>query len=410
MSRSPFNMISTCRVLAAAGAVALAASAWSQTDTGPAEQRLPWRVGGGTLNSVVQVHSRYASGANGYGTGTVIDKHVDPRTGDGWLCVLTADHVVGRDTTHGAVTHVRAGFGDATGAFTADNAQGVFGGAVGGGAGGARVYRGKRAPGSGGLGGVDIALVMIRYGTPDAFFGGISKATLAPWNPGPVGTTLGGPLNQFTEVGYGGSGTFVAGGLNFAAADGKKRFQNNTLERVVQVRGGGYNYAAVEWDFDRAAAQAKDPVTGVPLPAIAQPFLVAEGLSYRGDSGGPYFNYAGPMGHQAVAQILRPGANNWDWKDPAAVPPISAEMPLRTDMLFAVHTRGNSSENRLGETGFSPYTNFGAVPAVHTWGAGVPITPAYAAWIHGKCHLVPTPGSLALLAFGGLVAAHRRRR
>lgn len=362
-------------ILALASFCGLAAPAWAQVDTGPQQQRMPWR-GGTTLDSVVGVRTNV-----GTGTGTIIDKRVDPRTGMGWLCVLTADHVVA------GAANIRIAFGD-------NAAEGLFGGVIGP---AVEVYRGQPAARVGGLDGVDIAVVRIRFGMPNAFYNAIRPATLAPWQPGDPGTVLGGVINQFTEVGYGGTATFVNGGLDFGAADGNKRFQNNRLERVVNmnyrhpVTNDAYIYPAVDWTFDRAAAQATN--MGVPLPAGQQPFLVAEGLSYGGDSGGPYFAYAGPIDAQNVAAFNRPGANNW----------IMGGMPLRSDFLFVVHCFGLG----MREPGVTPYADLGAMPPVRTGGGGVPITPAYAAWIQARCALAfpcdyPAPLVKPRTALGGI--------
>ena len=55
-----------------------------------------------------------------------------------------------------------------------------------------------------------------------------------------------------------------------------------------------------------AAAQAF--VGPNPAPAGSQPFLVAEGLSYAGDSGGPYFSYAGAIDSYQRASAIARGA------------------------------------------------------------------------------------------------------
>jgi hypothetical protein len=323
------------RLLLAAACV-LSAAAWpavGQTDSGPTQQRLPWRAWTAPdpeVNSVVQVYSDIFWPPAFNGTGSIVAKCTP--NGIGWLIVLTADHVVRGGTQH------RISFGD-------NAAQGYAGSAA------TSFYVSRSPPGTRDA---DLALLMVRYGVPDAFFDSIVPLTYRadPW-----------VALDFTEVGYGGTGTFVAGGMNGGAVDGCKRFQNNYESALVTVSVADYNYTAVRWTFDVAPASIQP-----------YPFLCGEGLSFAGDSGGPYFRAVPTL--QSVPPMVRPGANNW--------PDGSGYnlMVYLCDGIGAVHTMGNSVY-----LGFNPYGS--------TWGQGAILTDTYVAWIdstiHGFCCPAPLP-------------------
>lgn len=358
MSKSVIQAASKClalTIIALSGSTALGQAG---PDTGPAGQRVPWRAAGSTLNSVVQV----ANARGGLGSGSVVCKHIDA-AGDLWVGVLTADHVA---RPGGFLGGQSIFFGDG-------QVMGPYGGA------GNSWYRQFTPAGAS----VDMALVAINMGPNNAvvnpnghgIWHGLTKITPIAVNPqAMVG-------RQFTELGYGLTGTFVAGGMNgIAGVDNNKRFQNNQIESVQQIRNAAYQYDSLEWHFDRAAAAG---------------FLVAEGLSFVGDSGGPYL-MSGPD-QQMVAAFARPGHINW----------AGGMMPMHNDFLFAVHTYGNSVPNNVNAAVFNPYTNAGM--GVFTFGGGVPITPHALGWINAKCHRIPTPATAALLMTASLVALRRRR-
>jgi hypothetical protein len=316
---------------------------WAQggIETGPTQQRMPWRAAGSTLNSIVEVNA-----GGFFGTGSVVCRMVGT-DGNLWAGVLTADHVA----SPGGFTGQTIKFGD-------NAAQGTFGG------GNNAWYRQYNN--------VDIAMVAVNFGANNAanpnlaFFNSIQPltVTVAP------GSHMG---RQFTEVGYGGTGTFAAGGMNGMGADGNKRFQNNQISGSRNIT-GQYTYASVEWSFD---------------PAPAAGFLVAEGLSFGGDSGGPYLTNSPDV--QAVAAFNRPGQNNWPGGD----------MAIFKNAIFAVHTYGNSTP-----AGFNAYT---AVGGAYTYGGGVPITSEIAGWVNEMCMQIPAPASLPVLALSLMWCARRRR-
>ncbi len=340
--------------------------------TGPAQQRVNWRpLGAGqtqfsTLNSVVQI-----STTNSLGTGTIIGKNIDAGTGDAWVCVLTANHVVRGEN------NVQIGLGD-------NFAQGTFGGADS-----RHIQRGND----------DMSVVGVRLGKVQG--AGANAALLATYNaltPASMIPTTNLPSyvgRQFTQVGYGGTGDFVAGGMNARVndagagnnpryslnIDNNKRFQNNVINQIDPVADGTYFYDSVRFSFD---------------PAAANGFLAGEGISYAGDSGAPYFRSV--LSTQAVTAFTRPGQQDW----------AGGDMDLLTDAITAVHTRGNSRPGGPGGNSFfTPYTD--AATGIDSFGAGVPLTPARVAWIQEWCVFVPAPNATAAFAIFGLFASRRRR-
>lgn len=281
----------------------------------------------GAVSSVVQMRPD-DSALDTTATGSVVRKVVDS-SGVGWLCVLTADHVAGAGYT-------RIGFGDGN-----PGAQ-VFGGDD------SLVFRAPE-------GGADLALVGVRYGTPDSFFDALSPLALAPAS---AQSRVG---SLFTQPAYGWTGEIDGAGMNTLARAGVKGFQNNVVERVRQVGSAfiPYAYAALEWDFNAPGGAGS---------------VLGEGSSYNGDSGAPY---------------LIAGAQTVTLSD-------GSVMEIFTGSIAAVHTYGDSSS-------FHGWVGSGD----HLPGGGVAITPEIAAWVEERCAAVPAPGALLVL---GLGAFARRRR
>jgi len=335
--------------------------------TGPTEQWLLNRPNGDPRNSVVRV----TDPAGVFGSGSVICKKVE--NGIGYLGVLTAAHVTP------SARNQRAIFGTPLHAIQAN-------------VGGAGSWTMTHPT-------LDVAVTAIRYGPVDAYFTGLVELTRAPWTPpalGPGNAPTDLPdsvFNQFTEVGFGGTGSFSNGGMTYTGHTLDKRFQNNRLERVELVTTGGRTYPSVSWRFDVAAGAG---------------FLASEGTSFPGDSGGPYFGYAGPIGFEPVSPITRwvngwtPMAPNWDRNPDGSL----QNMQLRTNSIIGVHTWGDTPDVDLNGNG-----RWDAGDEAHygRWSGGVPLTPALNAWIDGRCMQVPTPGSLALMGLAGVVVARRRR-
>jgi hypothetical protein len=343
------------------------APAAAQIDTGPSQQTTGfWAPYSNPVNSVVAIRVPAATGGNFTGTGTIIDHRPDPDPNFGWLCVLTANHVV--DAMDPTIVGL-GGFGGPARVHVASNFNSPlesYGGANN------IVKLGQRPVAQGGLGGVDIAVVGVRIPVNTPAWTLLSNVTMAA-APTPQPQN---PRTQFTEIGFGGSGRFVNGGIQGTGLDGEKRFQNNQIERTAQINDGYYNYQSVQWDMNHAAA-----------PANPTPFLVGEGISYGGDSGGPYLTTSTLF--TTVGAFQRDGPN-----DPTNWP--GGVMPFFSNTLIAVHTYGNSSAN-----GFSPYDT--------TFGGGVPLSQAYINWIGQQCAMIPAPSGLGVLFIGGLIAIRRRR-
>lgn len=342
------NPSSRMACVVAALAALLTTQTWA---TGPEQQKVSNRAPGHTLNSVVEVNRQC--------TGSVINKTVDANN-NGWFSVLTADHCL-----RGLVGHTIA-FGDPTG-----------------GGGPSLVYGGldswyaTRSP-EGGVKAEDVAVLAVRYGTPDQFFNDISPLTRVNHPAYDPANPVAPPPNQFTEIGYGNTGVFANNGMDFVQRDGHKRFQNNKIERWNYWAQPDYDYWAIEWDFD--------------VPAGAG-FLAAEGLMYGGDSGGPYFSYSGPLGEQYVPAFNRwqpgwtPNAPNWG----------GGNMQLATNWIFAVNTYRDLQGMHNGK---SPYG---------TRSAGVPLTENLNGWITARANELPEPATCAFIILAGLWAIRRQR-
>jgi hypothetical protein len=266
-------------------------------------------------------------------TGSVIRKFTDA-SGDGWLCVLTTDHVA-------AAGYTGISFGDGN---PASNFRGGPDTIV------------RRAP----LSGADLAVVGIRYGTPDSFFHALTPLQLLASDPNArVGTT-------FTQFGYGFTGELdnSLSTMHTVARAGISGFQNNRIERVRNFGSAftPYSYAALEWDFnDPSSAGA----------------VFGEGSTFNGDSGSPYLI-------QSLSYVsLLDGST----------------MPVFTQGIMAVHAYGDGSASHgwLGSGDHIP-------------GGGVAITQDVAQWIDAQCLAVPTPGAFALVFASMFVRGRSVRR
>jgi hypothetical protein len=346
---------------------ACALSAGVALATGPSQQTTGfWAPYGHTINSVVAISTPTVGGSI-MGTGTIIGKRLDPADPTfGWLCVLTANHVVDPFDPSNFFT------GPSTiiiGSNFNTPVEGPYGGAT-------NVLRfGQRPVAQGGLGGVDIALLGVRVPANSPAFTLITPATMLPVNPQSlIGT-------QFSQIGFGGTGNYVDGGMQGAGNpgwDGQRRFQGNMFTEMVPVNTGNYNYTAIRWYMNNV------PGGG----------LQTEGLSYGGDSGGPYFINQQVFTHIPPFQRRFPDPN--DPNDPDLPDWPGGLMPFFSNGLVGVHTRGNSLFD-----GFSPYNT--------SWGAGVPLLRAYVDWIDAHCRQIPTPSSVVVLFTATLVALRRRR-
>ncbi len=177
-------------------------------------------------------------------TGSIVHKLIDT-SGNGWLCILTADHVA-------QAGYTRIGFGNGNPPATS------LGGSS------SLVFSAAHT-------GADLALIGVPYGPADSFFDSISPLALAPADPtSRVGTT-------FSQPAYGSTGTLDTATQRLITLDraGVQGFQNNTIERtrLFSIPFLSYSYTALEWDFNQPGSIASVP---------------GEGSSFNGDSGAPY--------------------------------------------------------------------------------------------------------------------------
>ncbi len=356
------------RVIAVIASVGLLASV--ATATGPTQQTAPvFAPITHSVNSIVQVYGENNAGViQGWGTGSIIGRTTDmsdPMNPVGWLCVLTANHVVEK-TPRQTIS-----FGDKA---MFPGANGRFG------------FNGSWVMTHPSL---DIALVAVPYGAPDFFFDNLTLLTTVANDPDDLVNNNA----KFTQFGYGLTGRFAQGGMNTLDADDPdaptvfgnayKRFQNNRIERHrnnLQTENRINPYSGVDFDFDK-----------LPAAGPADAFFNAEGLSYAGDSGGPYMTTDSFF--TFTSAFVRP-----DDADGTVVPDWAGGlMEIYTNSIIAVHTYGNSNIN-IG--GFSAYGSIGG---------GIPITADLKFWIDSHCMLVPAPGSVSILVTIGVLAIRRRR-
>jgi hypothetical protein len=310
------------------------------------------------------------------GTGTIIGKHLDANDPNfAWLCVLTANHVV--DPNDPNIVAAGGVFAGASTVIIGSNfttpVEGPYGDAN-------NIVRfGQRPAAQGGLGGVDIAVLGVRVPANSPAYTLLTPVTMRAIDP-EVLITRNERERRFSQIGFGGTGNYVDNGMQGAgnALDGERRFQNNLFQATGAVNTGYYTYNAIRWFMNDA------PSGGLPD---------GEGLSFGGDSGGPYFVGQEVFTHVPAFQRRFPNPNDPNDSDLPDWP--GGLMPFYSNEIVAVHTRGNSSPN-----GFNPYG---------TWGAGVPLLSEYVTWINQQCHLIPTPSGLALVLVGTLVAFKRRR-
>jgi hypothetical protein len=202
------------------------------------------------------------------GTGTVIDIKPDPQGPGGWLCVLTADHVVG----HPAGWQRRIGFGNLPAGWQ-------YGAPI--------MFRGPQNPN-----GTWVDLAMLGAWVPNL------AALLAAF-PMMLPTIAPPPISELIVAGYGDLGdpgparTYDA----ILGSYGTYRSGMNTIERIEQ---GGFNFPpfkmyqnwVISYDLDFA------PPNGWP-PNFGEAYL------FSGDSGGPSFQWVDGNGDGVI------DANEW---------------------------------------------------------------------------------------------------
>jgi hypothetical protein len=223
---------------------------------GPNNQVVPNPAPGATntFSSVVGVVGIGGGTINTNGSGTVIDSYIDPATNVGYLCVLTADHNLPNANSIIFPNYTPGAAPPASGVYSIIDNQEVAGIGVG-----------QK---------VDLNVVLVRYGTPNAFYFGVADKSL---------TTSVGVGNTLSEIGFGRQGIPGFTGANLTsltegnfASGGTMRYQNNLLTAFVANNPhNGYVENDITYTFDAG---------GTPNN------IAGEGFGFRGDSGAPLFN------------------------------------------------------------------------------------------------------------------------
>ena len=318
----------------------------------------------------------FISSAAGLGTGTVIGTEQDPLGGGNYkdiIDVLTANHVVG-GANYGTVQFGANAVGAPTATFNWAYWQN---------------YWATDLPGNPGLP-EDIAVIQATaINLPANVWNQITASTATVANPG-LGLEPGGnpflysSSQAFTEIGYGRMGTYNAaiatlagtppGYLAVPGTSGTRRFQNNNQTGLL---------APAQYNYDPNQNYYQPEVTF----NVANQSNAGGGAALQGDSGGPLFT--GPYNGSPVLSGVNRGDGN---------------IPINfTNNLSAVLVSGTTRTDGAGNVYFVVGDQENSVPidsGLYDW---------LSTWINNPS-TVPEPGSLALLAFGGIPLLLRRRR
>jgi hypothetical protein len=224
-----------------------------------------------------------------------------------------------------------------------------------------------------------------------------NNALIRPFQVAPPAANSSVAANQsFTQFGYGTAGTFDTANNKFVAVspqpDDSRRFQNNTINQVegnaVRTYDANQTYFQPQVDWN-----------------ILKPSNAGGGASFGGDSGGPYFTGSILNPQPAIQVSVTPSfVDNTNANNPLP-PNVALNIPVNFyNYLAAVHV-GGSTTKTVGNSGFG-------VPLVET-GDATTGTEDWALYYANNPQLIPEPGSIVLLAFGGfsvLLIWYRRRR
>lgn len=216
------------------------------------------------LNSVVQV-TKPAVGPNVAGrltggTGSIIDKFTFQ--GTGYLCVLTSDHIFAsgydRISFKNSPTPGKTNAPDVVNDYHIVSKKQIKA---------TRIISGVPT-----LQKVDADVVLVKYGTIDTFFNGLTTFTIGTASP-----TIG---SNFSEVGYGDRGSRGPGANTMVMTTktyGLKRAQNNKFTAsAANLVVGPYNYKSLVYQFNKPGVGA----------------VGGEGYAGKGDAGAPFLNTA----------------------------------------------------------------------------------------------------------------------
>lgn len=213
------------------------------------------------------------------------------RNGQGWFCVLTADHVVSSTGTAAGATH--ANLGVAYGNSPTNSGDGLSDPAT-------VVFRKVDAA-------VDLAVLGVHYGTYNAAFNNRVASLWDPLSPDP---------QIFAAFGYGARGDDDPANNQWLRTPtyGTQRFWAASCNAIANVSPfGGYTFQGVSWDV--IGAGAANAVSG-------------QGISYDGDSGSGYMSDS----------LMNIGGKN-----------------VYTNKIFAVHSYGTTLFNATYPNGYTPY-------------------------------------------------------
>lgn len=335
---------SVLRLLAASIPLSLIGTAMA---IGPDNQVVGGAIGsqwGGVVRILLNTNVGANTGSFN-GTGTIIG-NVNQQ-GQGWYCILTADHVV---STNGPGDPTAAGIGAVQMNSVGNGGDdGVAAWPVMSG------YAIRTKSLFGAASAVDLALVAVNYGAYNAG-NDIFVRNLVNDNS----------HRTFSIIGFGQEARRVATGYQGVGNYGTQRYENNVVNRYApNFSNGGYTYDAV------TSKIIFDPGTVFP----------GTGAAYDGDSGAPLFT-------SGVASEPGQGISYYAYD------------------VFGVHQggQGRGAGRQFRDYGMDQYHVWlGGTTGTHDG-------QNYISHINRVCGMVPEPSTLVALSLGALALLRRRRK